>query len=86
MKKPKHMLTGVNIAHYRLEPDELIDVAKRFKFGKENGGVTDCGYTAVTCWAVVTCSLLVKIRVISLRHFYAILVWSNIEKYEIMIW
>ena len=42
MKKPKHMLTGVNIAHYRLEPDELIDVAKRFKFGKENGGVFTC--------------------------------------------
>jgi hypothetical protein len=54
--------------------------------GKENSGVTDCGYTAVTYWVVVTCSLLVKIRVISLRHFYAILAWMYIEKYEIMIW
>jgi len=39
MKKPLHMLTGVNIGDYDFNPDTILDVIKKFKFGKENGGV-----------------------------------------------
>ena len=39
MKKPLHMLTGVNIGDYEFEPDTILDVIKKYKFGKENGGV-----------------------------------------------
>ena len=37
MKKPVHMLTGVNIGDYEFNPDTILDVVKKFKFGKENG-------------------------------------------------
>ena len=39
MKKPMHMLTGVNIGDYHFEPDNILDVVKKYKFGKENGGL-----------------------------------------------
>ena len=39
MKKPLHMLTGVNIGDYGFTPDVVMDRVKKLKFGKENGGV-----------------------------------------------
>ena len=39
MKKPLHMLTGINIGDYEFDHNTIIDVLKKFKFGKENGGV-----------------------------------------------
>ena len=39
MKKPKHMLTGVNIGDYGFDPDTVMDRIKKFKIGKKNGGV-----------------------------------------------
>ena len=39
MKKPLHMLTGVNIGDYEFNPDTILDVIKKYKFGKENGGI-----------------------------------------------
>ena len=39
MKKPLHMQTGVNIGDYHFEPDNILDVVKKYKFGKENGGL-----------------------------------------------
>ena len=39
MKKPLHMKTGVNIGDYHFEPDTVLDVVKKYKFGKENGGL-----------------------------------------------
>jgi len=39
MKKPLHMLTGVNIGDYEFVPDTILDVVKKYKFGKENGNV-----------------------------------------------
>ena len=39
MKKPKHMLTGVNIGDYGFTPDVVMDRVKKLGFGKENGGV-----------------------------------------------
>ena len=33
------MLTGVNIGDYEFNPDTILDVIKKYKFGKENGGV-----------------------------------------------
>ncbi len=39
MKKPQHMLTGVNIGDYEFVPDTILDVVKKYKFGKENGNV-----------------------------------------------
>ena len=38
MKKPKHMLTGVNIGDYGFDPDKVMDQLKKFKIGKKNGG------------------------------------------------
>ena len=37
MKKPKHVLSGVNIADYEFNHDTIIDNIKKYKFGKENG-------------------------------------------------
>ena len=39
MKKPLHMLTGVNIGDYEFNHDTIIDVIKKYKFGKENGNL-----------------------------------------------
>ena len=39
MKKPLHMLTGVNLGDYGFDPDTFMDNVKKFKFGKENGGL-----------------------------------------------
>ena len=39
MQKPLHMKTGVNIGDYHFEPDTILDVVKKYKFGKENGGL-----------------------------------------------
>ena len=39
MKKPTHMLCGVNIGDYEFIPDTIIDVVKKYKFGKENGNL-----------------------------------------------
>ena len=39
MKKPLHMLTGVNIGDYEFVPDTILDVVRKYKFGKENGDV-----------------------------------------------
>ena len=39
MKKPLHMLTGVNIGDYEFVPDTILDVVKKYKFGKENEDV-----------------------------------------------
>ena len=39
MKKPLHMLTGVNIGDYEFVPNTILDVVKKYKFGKENGNV-----------------------------------------------
>ena len=40
MKKPLHMLTGVNIGDYEFKPDTIMDVLKKYKFAKEeNGGL-----------------------------------------------
>ena len=39
MKKPKHMLTGVNIGDYGFTPEVVMDRVKKLKFGKENGGI-----------------------------------------------
>jgi hypothetical protein len=33
------MLTGVNIGDYEFVPDTILDVVKKYKFGKENGDV-----------------------------------------------
>ena len=33
------MLTGVNIGDYHFDPDTILDVIKKYKFGRENGGV-----------------------------------------------
>ena len=39
MKKPIHMQTGVNIGDYGFDPDKVLDLVKKYKFGKENGGL-----------------------------------------------
>ncbi len=39
MKKPEHMLCGVNIGDYEFVPDTILDVVKKYKFGKENGNL-----------------------------------------------
>ena len=39
MKKPKHMLTGVNIGDYGFSPEIVMDRVKKLGFGKENGGL-----------------------------------------------
>ena len=39
MKKPLHMLTGVNIGDYGFSPEIVMDRVKKLKFGKENGGI-----------------------------------------------
>ena len=39
MKKPLHMLTGVNLGDYGFDPDTFIGLVKRFKIGEENGGI-----------------------------------------------
>ena len=39
MKKPQHMLCGVNIGDYEFIPDTIIDVVKKYKFGLENGNL-----------------------------------------------
>ena len=39
MKKPIHMLTGVNIGDYEFNPETILEVVKKYKFGKENGDV-----------------------------------------------
>ena len=39
MRKPLHMLTGVNIGDYGYDPKTFMDRVKKFKFGKENGGL-----------------------------------------------
>lgn len=40
MKKPLHMLTGVNIGDYEFVPDTILDVVKKYKFGRvEDGGL-----------------------------------------------
>ena len=39
MKKPLHMLAGVNIGDYEFNHDTIIDVIKKYKFGKENGNL-----------------------------------------------
>ena len=40
MKKPLHMLTGVNIGDYEFIPDTILDVVKKYRFGKvEDGGL-----------------------------------------------
>ncbi|MBR5140236.1 MAG: hypothetical protein IKV16_04190, partial [Clostridia bacterium] len=39
MKKPRHMLTGVNIGDYGFDPDTVMDRIKKYKIGKNNGGV-----------------------------------------------
>ena len=39
MKKPLHMITGINLADYGFDPDNFLDLAKRFGHGKENGDV-----------------------------------------------
>ena len=38
MKKPLHMLTGVNIGDYEFKPDTILDVLKKYKFAKEEDG------------------------------------------------
>ena len=39
MKKPLHMLCGVNIGDYEFKHDTIIDVVKKYKFGLENGNL-----------------------------------------------
>ena len=39
MKKPLHMLTGVNVVDYGYDPATFMDRVKKFKFGKENGSL-----------------------------------------------
>ena len=39
MKKPRNMLCGVNIGDYEFNHDTIIDVVKKYKFGKENGNL-----------------------------------------------
>ena len=39
MKKPLHMLTGLNLVDYGFDPDTFLPLVKRFKHGKENGNV-----------------------------------------------
>ena len=39
MKKPLHMLTGLNLVDYGFDPDTFLGLVKRFKIGKENGNV-----------------------------------------------
>ena len=39
MKKPLHMLAGVNIGDYEFNHDTIIDVIKKYKFGLENGNL-----------------------------------------------
>ena len=39
MKKPKHMLTGVNIGDYGFDPDKVMDWFKKYSIGKNNGGI-----------------------------------------------
>ncbi len=38
MKKPLHMLTGVNIGDYEFIPETILDVLKKYKFGKVEDG------------------------------------------------
>ena len=42
MKKPLHMISGVNLGDYGFDPDNFMSLVKRFKFGKENGNVFNC--------------------------------------------
>ena len=39
MKKPKHMLTGINLVDYGFDPDTFLPLVKRFKVGKNYGDV-----------------------------------------------
>ena len=39
MKKPQHMLCGVNIGDYEFNHDTIIEVIKKYKFGLENGNL-----------------------------------------------
>ena len=38
MKKPLHMLCGVNIGDYEFIPETILDVLKKYKFGKVEDG------------------------------------------------
>ena len=39
MKKPIHMLTGINLVDYGFDPDTFLPLVKRFKVGENYGGV-----------------------------------------------
>ena len=39
MKKPLHMITGINLGDYNFDPDTFMDLVKKYKFGKENGNL-----------------------------------------------
>ena len=39
MKKPLHMLTGINLVDYGFDPDTFLPLVKRFKVGENYGGV-----------------------------------------------
>ena len=39
MKKPLHMLTGINLVDYGFDPDTFLPLVKRFKVGDSVGGV-----------------------------------------------
>ena len=35
MKKPLHMITGINLGDYDFDPDTFMDLVKKYKFGKK---------------------------------------------------
>ena len=39
MKKPLHMLTGINLVDYGFDPDTFLSLVKRFKYGNKPGDV-----------------------------------------------
>ena len=39
MKKPERMCVGVNIGDYDFDPDKVMDLFKKYKFGNDNGGL-----------------------------------------------
>ena len=39
MKKPLHMVTGINLVDYGFDPDTFLPLVKRFKVGENYGGV-----------------------------------------------
>ena len=41
MKKPLHMVTGINLVDYGFDPDTFLPLVKRFKVGENYGGVFD---------------------------------------------